>query len=110
MLEFWFAICKYVGYRSDLSVTKVPFAHLVRSIVRFGFRNELQKTRSFHLNRDNPMQMEAAPHRIFNIYPLRSRKVEAIQVHHFVPCRHKVTHERCMRIAAGIDFGERPQL
>ena len=41
---------------------------------------------------------------------VKSRKVEAIEVHHLVPCRHEVMHERLLRIAAGIDFRERTEL
>src|SRR5258705_12701249 len=39
-----------------------------------------------------------------------SGKVEAIKVHHFVPGRHKVTHERLLRVAARIDFREGSEL
>jgi len=56
------------------------------------------------------MQVEAAQYRTYKCFPLRSRNVETIQVHHLVPCRHKVTHKRLLRIAACIDFSERAEL
>ena len=43
-------------------------------------------------------------------FRLRSREVEAIEVHHLVPGRHKVTHEDLLRVAARIHFGERSEL
>ena len=39
--------------------------------------------------------------------PLKLREVEAIEIHHLVPGRHKVTHEHLLRVAARIDFRER---
>jgi len=39
-----------------------------------------------------------------------SRKVVAIKVHHLVPGRDKVTHERLLRIAARIDLRDGSEL
>ena len=55
-------------------------------------------------------QVEAARDTACKTYPPGSRKVEAIKVHHFVPGRHKVTHEGRLRVAAGIDFRDGPEL
>src|SRR5262249_13588483 len=37
-------------------------------------------------------------------------KVEPVEVHHFGKRRGEVTHERLLRVGAGIVFGDRPQL
>ena len=45
--------------------------------------------------------------------PLCSRlsgKVEAIEIHHLVPRRHNVTHERLLRVVTSIDFGNSSKL
>ena len=55
-------------------------------------------------------QVAAARYRTFTVRPLRSRKVVAIKVHHLVPGRHKVTHERLLRVAARIDFRDGSEL
>src|SRR5437868_5349577 len=41
---------------------------------------------------------------------LQSREVKAIEIHHFVPGRRKVTHEDRLRVAARIHFGQPSQL
>ena len=58
----------------------------------------------------SPGPLAAPRYRTFKPYILRSREVAAIKVHPLVPGRHKVTHERLLRVAAGIDFRESSQL
>ncbi len=62
------------------------------------------------LARDHPMPGRGCSLYDRKTYPPGSRKVEAIKVHHFVPGRHKVTHEGLLRVAAGIDFRDGPEL
>jgi hypothetical protein len=42
--------------------------------------------------------------------PSLSEKVVAIEVHHLVPGRHEVTHELLLRVVAGVDLRQRPEL
>lgn len=46
----------------------------------------------------------------FQTFPLISRKVKAVQVHHLVPRRHEVTHELLLCVTGRIDLGHSPQL
>ena len=41
---------------------------------------------------------------------LRSYKVEAVKVHHFVPCRYKVLYELLLGVLTGVNFRHGPQL
>ena len=41
---------------------------------------------------------------------LRSRKVEAIKIHHLVPRDHEVAYERLLRVATSVDFRDGSQL
>ena len=43
-------------------------------------------------------------------FPLRSCKVEAIEIHHLAPCRHKVAYKRLLGVVTGIDFRDGPEL
>jgi hypothetical protein len=65
-------------------------------------KRKLQGSRSLDLVRITRCQAAAALS--FKSDPLSSRKVKAIKVHHLVPGRHKVTHERVLGVAARIDF------
>src|SRR3546814_2264192 len=38
------------------------------------------------------------------------RQVEAVEVHHLVPCRHEVVHELFLRVAGGVHLGQCAQL
>jgi hypothetical protein len=49
-------------------------------------------------------------HKTFKVYRLRSRKVEAIKVHHLVPGRYKVMDKLLLRIRTSIDFSQGPEL
>ena len=49
-------------------------------------------------------RVEAEQPKTFQAYPLRSRKVEAIQVHHLVPGRHEVIDKLLLRVRASVDF------
>ena len=44
------------------------------------------------------------------LHTLQSRQVEAVQVHHLVPCRHKVLDKLLLRVRRGIDLGQGAQL
>ncbi len=55
-------------------------------------------------------QVVAAPQGTFKTSSPELRQVEAIQVHHLVPGRHKVTYERLLRVAARIDLCEGSEL
>ena len=46
----------------------------------------------------------------FKAYPPRSRKVEAIKVHHLGPGRHEVLDKLLLRIRASVDLGQSPEL
>ena len=35
---------------------------------------------------------------------LELSKVETIEIHHLLPCRHKLTYERLLRVVTRIDF------
>src|SRR6516162_9616771 len=37
-------------------------------------------------------------------------QIEAVQIHHLAPRRGKVTHKCPLRVVAGIEFGEGPEL
>ena len=50
----------------------------------------------------------AKPREVWLFRP-NSGNVVAIEVHHFGPGRHKVTHEGLLRVTARIDFSECPQ-
>ena len=39
-----------------------------------------------------------------------SGKVVAVKIHYLVPRRREVLHKRFLRVVAGIDFGECPEL
>ena len=41
---------------------------------------------------------------------LKSRKVEAIQVHHLVPGRHEVIDKLLLRVQASVDFSQGAEL
>ncbi len=41
---------------------------------------------------------------------LRSSKVEAVEVHHLIPRRHKVGHELLLGVLTSIDFRQSPEL
>ena len=41
---------------------------------------------------------------------LRSRKVEAIEIHHLAPCRREVAHKRLLGVVACVDFRDGPEL
>ena len=41
---------------------------------------------------------------------LRSGKVEAIKIHHLVPCSHEVTHARLLRVVTCVDFRDSSEL
>ena len=47
---------------------------------------------------------------LFPSLTLKSRGGETIQVHHLVPCGHKVTYEDILRITARIDFRKGSEL
>ncbi len=55
-------------------------------------------------------QVEADHHDNFEVYPMRSSKVEAIKVHHFVPGRHEVIHKLLLRVRASVDFSQGAEL
>ena len=40
----------------------------------------------------------------------RLGKVEAIQVHHLVPCSHEILHKRLLRVVGCVDFRDCPEL
>src|SRR6516165_1993954 len=52
------------------------------------------------------LQTETIPGRtkLAALFPPGSRQVVAIQVHHLVPCSHKVLHKRLFRVVTCIDF------
>lgn len=39
-----------------------------------------------------------------------SSEVETIEIHHFDPGRHKITHKRLLRVVAGVDFRDGSEL
>ncbi len=55
-------------------------------------------------------QVEADQQEAYEACPLRSRKVEAIQVHHLVPGRHEVIDELLLRVRAPVDFRQGAEL
>ncbi|OGB93544.1 MAG: hypothetical protein A2Z31_08990 [candidate division NC10 bacterium RBG_16_65_8] len=73
-------------------------------------KNEAAGSLNLDLVRDNRSQVEADQHKTFNAYPLRSRKVEAIQVHHLVPGRHEVIDKLLLRVRASVDFSQGAEL
>jgi len=63
--------------------------------------------RSLQLVRDNSLAVEAA---LLGRRSSELPEIEAIKVHHLVPCGHKVTQKRLLPVAACIDFRERSKL
>src|ERR1017187_299025 len=55
-------------------------------------------------------QVKVARHKTFKAYPPRSRKVEAIEVHHLVPGRYKIMDKLLLRVRACIDFSQGTEL
>ena len=49
-------------------------------------------------------------HQSFNLYPTRSRQIEAIKVHHLVPGRDEIVDKLLLRILTAINFGQSPKL
>src|SRR5438874_5852204 len=54
--------------------------------------------------------VEAVRHETLKAYSLRSRRVEAIEVHHLGPGRDEVLDELRLRIRAPVDFCQTPKL
>src|SRR5271157_2258452 len=47
---------------------------------------------------------------LYKAFPRRSGEVEAIEAHHFGPCRHEVFHKLLLRVRARVDFRDGPEL
>jgi hypothetical protein len=62
------------------------------------------------LIRDNPFQVEVERCGTLKAQPSRSREVETIEVHHFVPGRYKVMDKLLLRVRTSVDFGKRTKL
>src|SRR5438874_13378107 len=54
--------------------------------------------------------VEAVRHETLKAYSLRSRRVEAIEVHHLGPGRDEVLDELRLRIRASVDLRQSPEL